>query len=187
VTDAGYTLTETLAAMVVIGLAVGGYSVGMQVLAAQQGAVAAAVLKVQAPRAAQAWLERRLEEHGAYRTQETAAFSGSADGFRFACAAAAPCTLDLVDGPAGQRLRVFRGEGPPVLYRLPGAEAARFVYRGAGEDLPSWPPGDGTRQSLRAVALLQGEGTAERTVFQARLRTEQPLDCAFDPVIQDCR
>jgi prepilin-type N-terminal cleavage/methylation domain-containing protein len=185
--EAGYTLTETLAAMVVIGLAIGGYSFGMQVLGAQQSAVAATVLKAREVRAAEMWLERRLTEHAPYRAHEAGRFSGGATGFRFDCGAAAACAVDTVEATGGRRLRVSKGEGQAVTFRLPTAETTRFVYRGAGEVLPSWPPGASGRQALHSISLLQGEGVRERAVFEARIRAEQPLDCQFDPVMQDCR
>jgi hypothetical protein len=48
---------DLVAAMAVIGLAMGGLTLGMQVLGGQQSAVGATVLKAQEVRAAQAWLE----------------------------------------------------------------------------------------------------------------------------------
>jgi len=187
VSEAGYTLTETLAAMAVIGLAVGGFSLGMQALGAQQAAVGATVMKAQEVRAAQAWLERRLAEHAPYRSHEPGRLSGGADGFRFDCAAAAPCAVEVAADARGRRLQVFKGEGETVSFRLPGEEATRFVYRGAGELATSWPPAAGPRQALRSISLLQGEGARERAVFETRIRAEQPLDCQFDAVMQDCR
>lgn len=186
--DAGYTLTETLAAMAVIGLAIGSFSLGMQVLGAQQSAVGATVLKAQEVRAAQVWLERRLAEHAPFRAHEADRLSGDAAGFRFACGAAAACTVDVTQDTRGRRLRIFKGAGEAIAFRLPADDAAtRFVYRGAGETVTHWPPSSGARQALRSISLLQGEGAAERAVFQTRIHAEQPQDCQFDPVMQDCR
>lgn len=185
--EAGYTLTETLAAMAVIGLAAGGISLGMQVIGAQQGAVGATVLKAQEARAAEQWLERRFAEHGPFRSHQAQQFSGGADGFRFACGAAAPCDVRVVAGDDGPRLEVFRGIGATVAFRLPSDAPARFLYRGAGEAGATWPPADAARQALRSVSLLQGEAGHERVVFEVRVRTEQPADCQFDAVMQDCR
>jgi prepilin-type N-terminal cleavage/methylation domain-containing protein len=185
--EAGYTLTETLAAMAVIGLAMGGLTLGMQVLGGQQSAVGATVLKAQEVRAAQAWLEGRLADHGPYRAHETGRLAGTAERLAFDCGAAANCVLSFEDHERGRRLKVFRGQGEPVSYRLPSRAPARFVYRGAGEVELAWPPAGGTRQALRSISLLQGESGREAAVFEARVWAEQPLDCAYDPVIQDCR
>jgi len=185
--EAGYTLTETLAAMAVIGLAMGGLSLGMQVLGGQQGAVGATVLKAQEVRAAQAWLEGRLADHGPYRAHEAGRLAGTADTVAFDCGAAADCVLSFEYHERGRRLKVFRGQGEPVSYRLPTRGPTRFVYRGAGEIELAWPPVGGTRQALRSISLLQGEPGREAAVFEARVWTEQPLDCAYDPVIEDCR
>lgn len=185
--EAGYTLTETLAAMAVIGLGMGGFALGIQVLAVQHSGVGATVLKAQEVRAAQAWLERRLAERAPYRSPEADRFSGGAEGFRFDCGAPEACAVSVAADARGRRLDIVRGAGPPASYRLPGAEPARFVYRGSGEVLTTWPPADGRRQALRSISLLQGEGAHEWAVFETRIRAEQPLDCAFDTVMQDCR
>jgi len=185
--EAGYTLTETLAAMAVLGLGIGSFALGMQVLGAQQSAVGATVLKAQEVRAAQVWLERRLAEHAPFRAHEADQLSGDAAGFRFACGAAAACTVDVTQDALGRRLRIFKGAGRAIAYRLPADTATRFVYRGAGEPVTHWPPTGGARQALRSISLLQGEGASEQAVFQTRIYAEQPQDCQFDPVMQDCR
>jgi hypothetical protein len=145
------------------------------------------VLKAQEARAAETWLERRLAEHGPFRTQEAGRLSGGAGGFQFECGAVAACRVDVVEAAAGRRLRVFKGAGEAELFRLPNAEAARFVYRGGGDVGPSWPPAGADRQALQSITLLQGEGANARVVLAARIRTEQPIDCQFDAVMQDCR
>jgi hypothetical protein len=73
------------------------------------------------------------------------------------------------------------------MLRLPADTPLRFVYRGVDGPILVWPPQSGQRQALRSVALVQGEGDGERVLFEAKIRLEQPLDCAFDPVMQDCR
>lgn len=186
-TDAGYTLTETLAAMAVIGLASGGLALGVQVLGGQQGSIGAVVLNIQQTREAEAWLERRLEAHGPFRAHEADRFVGAAGEVRFDCGSTASCTMRLSDEGDGPRLELFRGEGDPATFRLPSEQPARFVFRSGGEILTSWPPGGGARQALRGVSLLQGEAEDERVILSVRLYGEQPLDCAYDPVLQDCR
>lgn len=185
--DAGYTLTETLAAMVVIGLGVGGFSLGMQTLGAQQGVVGGVVLKTQDTRAAEAWLERRLSEHAPYRATDGDRFSGDAEGFRFDCGAAQRCSAELVTNEGRQTLRLSRGDGGQQTFQLPAREPARLVYFGAVAAQAAWPPAGGERESLRAISLLQGVGPDQRPVLAVRLRPEQPLDCQYDPVIKDCR
>jgi prepilin-type N-terminal cleavage/methylation domain-containing protein len=187
VSEAGYTLTETLAALAVIGLAIGGLSLGMQVVGAQQAALGGVVLTAQSARAAETWLERRLADAAPFRAHEPERLSGDAEGFRFDCARAQPCAAGIVDDDRGRRLRLFAGEGEPLTFRLADDAATRFVYRGAGDLLAAWPPTGGARQALSSVALLQGEGPAQRVVFETRIRIEQPLDCQFDAILQDCR
>lgn len=185
--EAGYTLTETLAALAVIGLSIGGLSFGMQVVGGQQAALGSVVLAAQSARAAETWLERRLADAAPFRAHQPERLSGDGEGFRFDCAEAQLCAADIVEGERGRRLTLFAGEGDPLTFRLSDKGAARFVYRGAGDLLAAWPPAGGARQALRSVALLQGEGAAQRVVFETRIRIEQPLDCQFDAILQDCR
>lgn len=185
--EAGYTLTETLAAMAVISMAIGGYALGVQVISGEQGAVGATVRNAQATRAAQTWLERRFAERAPYRAADADRFSGSADSFHFDCGGPAPCDVEVKAGESGRSLTIFKGAGEPIVFRLPTAEPARFVYRGSGEGLSTWPPASGAHEALASVSLLQGEGVHQRALFEARIRLEQPLDCRFDTITQDCR
>jgi hypothetical protein len=185
--DAGYTLTETLAAMSVIALSIGGLSLAMQPISGLELATGATVKRVQTARAAQAWIERRLGAHAPYRAHEPARLAGDASGFHFDCGAGAPCAVSLVSDDQGLRIRASEGSGQPVEFPLPTGDPARFVYRGAGEPTPVWPPADTGRQALRAVSLLQGDGETGLTLFTARIWVEQPAACGFDPVMQDCR
>jgi hypothetical protein len=188
VNEAGYTLTEALAAMAVIGLAAGGFSVSMQVLGRQQSGVGEVVLKASETRQAEAWLERRLAPSAPYRSVDPGSLSGDAEGFRFACEAAASCDVRITQDDRERRWLEISGDAAkPARFRLPGKEPAHFVYRGAGDPTAAWPPSDGARQALRAIALIQGEGTHEHPVLELRVLAEQPLDCAYDPVLRDCR
>jgi prepilin-type N-terminal cleavage/methylation domain-containing protein len=187
VNEAGYTLTEVLAAMAVIGLAAGGLSLGMQVLGAQQGNVGAIVLKMQDVRAAEAWLTRRLAEHAPFRAQAPETLSGGAEGFRFDCNAAAPCSAEL-KAPEGNTVLTLTGGDAVRRFRLPGdGQTARFVYTGGGHLHAAWPPTGGGGRSLASIALVQGEGHAASPILNVRIHADQPLDCAFDAVLGDCR
>lgn len=173
--------------MAVIGMAVGGLSLGIQVLGGQQAAIGGTVRQVQDARAAEMWLARRLSENAPFRAHAPEDLSGSATGFTFACAASGRCGMTIAEAGGRSRLSVVDGAGAPMTFRLPAADPTRFVYRGATASVGAWPPAGGAREALRSVALVQGDGPAARVVFETRLRVEQPLDCQFDAIMQDCR
>jgi len=171
---------------VVIGLAAGGLTLGLQVLGSQQSAVAGVVRDTQQTRTVETWLERRFAERAPFRSHEPDRFAGDADRFRFDCGGAEACEVQVQADAAGRRLEVTGGDSAVPTLRLSGDEAVRFVYRGAGTPIAAWPP-QGAREALRSVSLVQGAEGAEQVLFEARIRLEQPLDCQFDPVMQDCR
>lgn len=179
----GYTLSETLAAMAVLGLGIGGFSLGMQVIGGQQLAVSGELARLQAARAARVELEQALADGAPFRAHQPAQLSGDAAGFRFECGAAAACEARLADGAVE-----FAREGDAVRrYRLPSAAPARFVYRGAAGSVGgAWPAAAG-REALRSVSLVQDGANGEAVVFDARVWAEQPRACAFDPILGDCR
>jgi prepilin-type N-terminal cleavage/methylation domain-containing protein len=183
VSDDGYTLTETLAAMAVIGLTMGGVSLGMQVLGAQQSGVGAVAKRTQDARAAETWLEQALADGAPFGAHQPARLSGDASGLVFDCDASAPCEARLTPDGDAVTLRLSGGRAAERVVRLAGPRPARFAYRGLSEALTSWPPAGGVREPLRSVALLEGQ----QVLLEARVHAEQPVDCAFDPVLKDCR
>lgn len=181
--DAGYTLVETLTAMAVLALAIGGLSAGLQVLARQQSGVGRVVGDSQAMRNAQAGLDRLFEGRGPYRSHQPQQFSGDARGFTFDCGQAQACSAALVEEGGGVSMAIRDGGAAGRLpLRVPGP--ARFTYQGARGVSETWPPA-GPRQALRVVAVVREPDSA--TLIKTRLWIEQPLRCDFDVVLQDCR
>lgn len=185
--DAGYTLAETLVALAMIGLAIGGMSSGVHVLAQQHARTHGLVADTQALRAAEVRVQRLMELRGPFRSHEPASFAGGPEGFEFDCGEAQPCRVALSESPKGLVLELGEGGEEVRRVRLRFEGAAEFVYRGAETQGPAWPPNSADRQALRSVALMRGEGAAAIPVLEARAWTEQPADCAFDVVLQDCR
>lgn len=181
--SAGYTLSETLAAMAVLGLGIGGFSLGMQVIGGQQLAVSGEVAGLQAARAARFALEQALADGAPFRAYQPAQLTGDAAGFRFACGAAA-CEARLADGA----MELSRDGEKARRYRLPSTAPARFVYRGAAGSVGgAWPSAAAGREALRSVSLVQDGADGEAVVFDARVWAEQPRACTFDSVLGDCR
>lgn len=183
--SAGYTLTETLAAMAVIGFAISGFSLGIQVLSDMDLDLSAASERVEGVQAAQRRVERLLAEGAPYGPRDAARFYGNAEGFRFACAAVQPCEVRLVANAREVKLHVSGEARAPLEVRLPSRGTARFVYIGADGAVTTWPAG-ASIQGLRAVALVQGLPPAEAALFVARIWPEQGGRCSFDAVGQIC-
>jgi hypothetical protein len=185
--DAGYTLSETLAAMAVLGMAIGGLTLGAQVVGSQQLATSRTVGELQSVRAAQGALERMLARGAPFGSQQPDQFAGDAQGFHFACGAPQPCSAQILT--AGKTTRLTLGDGKTAAASVgpPLTAPARFLYRGARTVADAWPPTDPARQTLRSVALLQTARQGETAVIEARIWAEQRAQCAFDSVMQDCR
>lgn len=183
--DAGYTLAETLAALAVLSLAVGGLTAAAQGLAQRQRLVADTLLDAEGPRAAQAALERLLETAGPFRSHEPDRFRGAARRLQFDCGAPEPCAAELVDATGGQALRLTSpGQVRTLALRRAGL---RFRYRGSEGPADAWPPAAARRQALRSVALVAGDAPGGLALAEARVWAEQPLACQFDVILQDCR
>jgi len=182
VNDAGYTLVETMAALAIVSLAVGGLTAAVQTLGRQQRAVTETLLAAEAPAAARAALQRMLDGQGPFRAHEPGRFTGDATRLAFDCGEPQPCRAELVDAIGGQVLRATAGGR---IRDLPLRRAGlRFRYRGTSGPFEAWPPVSPARQALRSLALGAPGAPA---LVEARVWAEQPAACAFDPILQDCR
>jgi prepilin-type N-terminal cleavage/methylation domain-containing protein len=188
VNDAGYTLSEMLAALAVIGLSVGGLSLGVQVIAPLQLSTSRAVSKLESTRAAQQRLEQWLARGAPFGSQQPDQLSGDATNLQFQCGEPAPCTAQILTAGATAQLKLTNGDSAATPSVLPlTAAAASFRYHSAETEGQAWPPSDTTRQALRSVALLQTTSQGDTAVLEARIWPEQHAICDFDPVMQDCR
>lgn len=180
--DGGYTLVETMAALLVLALAVGGLAGGVKVLSDRQLRVAATTTDLTARQRAQAALARLLAGEGPFGAHQPQRFAGRADAFAFACGEAEACGARLEAGATGVKM-IVRRQGRDVAYRLPAAGAARFLYEGRLGASEAWPPERPERQELRAILVADGDAV----LLRGRLWLEQPVTCDFDPVLEGCR
>jgi hypothetical protein len=180
-------LTETLVAVAILALSIGGVSWALQVLGRWQSTVSAVSSEVQSVRAAQAALDRLFSPQGPFRSDKPGEFTGGPTGFSVACGEPQPCTASLVGTASGTQLRVDDGRSGLRRFGLPNAQAARFVYRSGSENLASWPPVQGARQVLASVAVMAGDPQSLRPILDVRISRLEPGNCAFDVVLQDCR
>ena len=185
--EAGYTLVETLAALLVIALTVSGLSAALEVMTQGQSRVARVTTEATALRRAQVTLDRLLEGHGPFRSNDAAGFTGADHLFQFDCAQAAPCAVQLVEASDGNlALRMQRGSTTTMLpLRSPGP--AHLQYEGALGVLKSWPPPAEPRQALRAISVVRDGADAHGVLLESHLWTQEALNCEFDVVLQDCR
>lgn len=179
--DDGYTLAEALAAVTVVGLAIGGMSLAVTTIAGQQRRIETAHRGLDAQGAADLTLQRLLDGQGPFGRASDPGFSGSASALTFACGAAT-CRARIEEGRRGSVLVVAKAGG--AVERRPLAMAsARFAYVDeSGASLARWPAGGGR---LRAVMIRRG--ATGRPVAHARLDVDEGRDCQFDAVIGECR
>lgn len=185
--EAGYTLTETLAALAILGLAIGGLTSAMQVMGRQQAAANGLSAHITAARAGETAVERFLAGHGPFRAHEPDRLAGDGRAFAFDCGAAEPCRVTVAQEAAGLVLKLRDETGAERSLPLLQPGPARLVYQGAVEAVGAWPPAGPGRQPLRSISLVQTTDQGDAAILEARLVREQAADCAFDAVMQDCR
>lgn len=184
--DAGYTLAETLAAMAVISLGIGGLSLGAQAIGTQQLSTGRTVSGLEANRSAGQLIESLLAKGAPYGSQQPEQLSGDGGGFQFQCGRSARCTAQIVTGSTTTQLKIANGDGPTKVALLLAAPA-HIQYRGSASVSDVWPPSDPARQTLRSVSVLQATSQGDVAVLEAKVWPEETAQCDFDPIQQDCR
>jgi type II secretory pathway pseudopilin PulG len=186
VSEAGYTLAETLAAMAILSLAMGGLVTGAGVLARQQRAVAEQMADTEALRSAQAALERLLAPNGPFQSNHPERFSGAADHFRFDCGQTEACEAILVDnGGMALQLKTQGASRRLALRKRTGS--AHFAYESELSVGTVWPPTPDVRQRLRVVALVDDAAAPPASLLRAQVWRQEAVACEFDAILQDCR
>jgi hypothetical protein len=180
--DEGYSLPDTLAALAILGLALGALGPGVLILAKAQIAIEQETRRSQAIRRGEAELAQLLAGGGPF-SDRLGGLSGAPERLSFPCGAA-QCSARLDAGDPDVTLVLERPEGE-IAVALPGARGARFAYVGALAEAGAWPAGDGRAQRLRAIDVV-GAAPAD-LILHARLWTEHGADCEFDVISQDCR
>ncbi len=182
----GYTLVEMMAALAMIGLAIGGVAESAHAVKLIQTATVRSLGQDQTLARAQRGLARLFESEGPFRSDDAVAFTGGAAAFDFDCGAPARCGASLsphgddttltLAGPGGSHDRVV----------LRGLRGASFAYHDLEGQRAAWPP-SGQRRSLRSVTLASASSPQATAIATARVWVEQAPDCAFDPIMEDCR
>lgn len=178
--DDGYTLAEALAALAILGLAIGGLGVVVSLIARQQLAAVRLHDRLADARAADRALDRLTA--GA----DPGDLTGDADDLSFACGQIR-CAATL--RPAGRRtLLILRDRtGGERRLRLRD-QGLGFRYVGPRSAVEAWPEAAGRDEAAaeppRAIVLRAQEG---RALAVTRLWRREPRDCQFDAVVGACR
>ncbi len=185
--DAGYTLVEMLAALFIIGLAIAGLAEGMAAIGKSQSAATSLLVTQRAGARADRDLVQLFQGQGPFRSDDPASVTGGRSRLAFACGARS-CSAGVLPRGNDAVLAVSGLDGWRDAVLLPGARDARFAYVDDAGQHSAWPPpGDGERRKVRAVMVVTGPSGAPSAVAGARLWIDQAPDCAFDPILGDCR
>jgi hypothetical protein len=189
--QAGYTLAETLAALLVVGLAVGGLMQAAAVIERMQGASARTAADSRALGAVGKALAQTVDGPGLYR-QGPGGLAGDATGFSLDCGRAAPCAATVEANGGVLQVSFSQGDGRRRALPLRGLKSVAFVYEDAAGAQSRWPPVDAgamasARPALKAVSLVATTADGPLPLARVRVWADQAPGCAFDPIIQACR
>jgi prepilin-type N-terminal cleavage/methylation domain-containing protein len=182
----GFTLAETLAALVIIGLAVGGLVGGMNLLGRVQTKAVANAAQTDNGTQLESAFTLFLERAGPFRSDDAHGLQGDSGRFSYACGHRA-CTAKL-DRKNGQMILALSGRNGSVRSIDLGAGAYVFDYQDELGQEADWPPPDqGEPRTLRAIGIVKPRLGEVLPVAEARIFAEQPATCAFDSISRTCR
>jgi len=183
--DDGYTLAESLAAMMVLSLAMGALWAGVGAFSSLQGRVAQTLEGPRRERQAHSALNGlgALLDHGG--GAEARALTGEPQRMQFDCGRPRPCGAEIVPLHDHDDLRLSDGDARRTM-ALPKGVRHEFRYWGDQEE-GNWPPAKPSLSRLRAISLREaGSGQVAPAVI-VKLWRDEPVDCVYDSVKQGCR
>jgi prepilin-type N-terminal cleavage/methylation domain-containing protein len=185
--QAGYTMVEMLAALVMIGLAVSGLTIAAAQLGRLQGTARGDAIGAARESRLSTAFAGLLERAGPFRTDAASTFKGDADAFSFSCGDKT-CGGEVVRAKDGLSLVLRRPSGLSETYALGKERSLAFEYEDEGGTQDSWPPSaTPSPRTLHAIALVRQRLGEDTPLVEARIWTEQPADCAFDSISRSCR
>lgn len=178
-TDDGYTLAEMLAALAILGMAMGGLGLVTSLIARQQLAASRVSARLMEDRAAERALTLWLAE------QDAATLTGDDRTLSAACGPAT-CTARLQ--PDGRRtvLILLARSGPARRLRLRQPDV-RFGYRDSRGETAAWPRADGKGEVVDALPRAIVLAAKNIVLAVARTWPREPRDCQFDVIASACR
>ncbi len=183
--DSGFTLTETLAALLIIGLAFGGLFEATRLISRVQNASARRVNESRSLGAAQRGLQLWMgDQHVAAALNENR-LTGTVRGMGYPCGQV-ECRLSL-DGAKGRwTLSLIGRDQVAHRFSLGTAKDAHLVYDAIDGRFDHWPP-SGRLRALRAVSIVQSGDDGDQAVLTARAWIEQTRTCQYDLISKACR
>ncbi|SFJ79939.1 type II secretion system protein [Caulobacter sp. UNC279MFTsu5.1] len=180
--DDGYTLAEMLAALAILGMAIGGLGLVVSLIARQQLTANRTHMQLLNGRAADRALTLWLADVDA----ET--LTGDSRSLSAACGLAS-CSA-LLEADKARTALILKGRlGPARRFRLRQRDV-RFGYVADQGVVAGWPQPavsgeEGLKETLHAVRLAAPGAAVPLAV--ARAWTREPRDCQFDAIIGACR
>jgi prepilin-type N-terminal cleavage/methylation domain-containing protein len=182
-TDDGYTLAEMLAALAILGMAMGGLGLVANLIARQQLAASRIHTRLVDDRAA----DRAL---GLWLTEQDAATLAGDDRRLSATCGDAVCSARLETDKSRTVLVLQGRSGPARRLRLRQRDV-RFGYTDGLGETAAWPrPGEAAANDPRPAApraVLLGVRGRAAPLAVARVWTREPRDCQFDAIVGACR
>lgn len=178
-TDDGYTLAEMLAALAILGMALGGLGLVTSLIARQQLASNRVSTRLIEDRAVDRALGLWLAD------QDATTLSGDDRRLSGTCGPAT-CTARL-DADRRRTVLILQarsGSARRLRLRQPHV---RFGYRDSRGEVAAWPrPDEGDAQDLAPRAIVLA-GTNGAPLAVARVWPREPRDCQFDAIAGACR
>lgn len=180
--DDGYTLAEMLAALAILGMAMGGLGLVANLIARQQLASNRIHMRLVDDRAADQALTSWLDQ------QNVATLRGDPRALSATCGSAT-CEARL-EADKRRTVLVLRGRSGPVRRLRLRQQDVRFGYVDGGGVADAWPrvavtTADAQDEVPRAVRLTAPGAAAPLAV--ARVWVREPRDCQFDAIVGACR
>lgn len=180
-TDDGYTLAEMLAALAILGMAMGGLGLVASLIARQQLTSTRISTRLVDDRAADRALTAWLAE------QDAETLSGDDRGLSATCGTTT-CTVRL-EADRRRTVLVLQGRSGSRRVRLRQPDV-RFSYLDRRGAVAAWPPAATTGEDIRDAApraILLSAAKPARPLAVARVWAFEPRDCQFDAIAGTCR
>jgi hypothetical protein len=182
----GYTAAEALAALAILGLAMGGLTASMGLIGLGQRTARAQLEQSARERTIDQRLELMLAHGAPFRSDQIGNLVGDGQSLGLDCGGGRRCAARI----EGDLLVIQSQSGSESKLGLPRGDQPRFVYVGSYSASDIWPPRPlpaPAWQSLKAVVVQSQIGGREKPLALAKVWRQQRVDCEYDVVIQDCR
>jgi len=183
--DDGYTLAESLAAMMVLSLTMAALWAGLAAFSSLQARVtqtSEGPKRERQARSAMNGLAAFIDPAGG---AEAGSLVGEPRRLQVGCGRARPCEAEILRSRGHDDLRISDDGGSREIALVKGGRY-EFRYWGDQEEAV-WPPAKTSLRRLRAISLRRVEPNPGITAVIVKLWRDEPVDCVYDSVRQGCR